>query len=130
MLPSLVPSKLKKLYLIDCGLQAIDTSILFRHLPFSKAESLSTLVIIKNGIDLTELAKYLSNSCFIRKLVIKHPFKIKFDKLELLMKCMAGREYSDVDIDMDCSLAMKRLNNLVLSDFECGISLEACKWFA
>jgi hypothetical protein len=56
---------------------------------------------------LTELAKYLSKSCFIKKLVIKHPWKIKIDKLELLMKCMTGRAYSDVDIELDCSLAIK-----------------------
>ena len=43
---------------------------------------------------------------------------------------MCGRAYSDVDIDMDCSMAIKKLNVLALSDFECGISLEACKWFA
>lgn len=43
------------------------------------------------------------------------------------MKCMTGRIYSDVDMDLDCSKAMKQLNKLVLSDFECGISLEACK---
>ena len=43
---------------------------------------------------------------------------------------MCGRAYSDVDIDMDCSMAIKKLNVLTLSDFECGISLEACKWFA